>query len=315
MQVLSAALLLALAIPAFAADTKKPKDDPDKIGDRDVGKCINFYPIEWEIDLGRWASKGYKPHDRVTDPVITEYVNRIGQNVALHSDAKIPITFQVVKDESPMALAFMGGFVFINTGMLQLARAEDELAFVLGHEIAHVAARHMSCTISRGEMIQLLSLPATAGVSAKTRGRVAIGIVVGKVVAHPPLSRRREAEADYLGLQYSYATGYDPMGAITLKEKALAMHPKDPGPLCTLLCDHPTLSQRMENAQNEIQQILPPKPSYLVTTSEYQQIRERLIELEDRPEKRLRDPKRAVSKKPAAPDHDPRPAMPRVGTQ
>jgi len=220
-------LAASLAVlTARAADIKKPKDDPDQIGNRTVGKCVNFYPIEMEIELGRRWAKDYKPHDRVKDARITEFVNRVGQNVALHSDLKIPIVFQVVKGEEPNVIAFPGGFVFISTGMLRLADEEDELAAILAHEIAHIAARHMTCEITKAVLLRLLAVPAA---TVATRGRVPVPFTIASTgAAMTAISLADEAAADYLGVQYSYAAGYDPNGAVSAFEKMNRLHRANP---------------------------------------------------------------------------------------
>ena len=134
-----------LAVSAFAGDKKKSKDDPDEIGNRDVGKGVNFYSLEKEIALGKQLAQEVERQAKIIDdPVIAEYVNRVGQNLVRNSDAKLPFTFQVIDDQSLNAFALPGGFIFVNTGLMRAAETEAEMASAMAHEIAHVAARHMT---------------------------------------------------------------------------------------------------------------------------------------------------------------------------
>src|SRR5438552_17480627 len=213
---------VALASPAFAGDKNaaKKKDDPSQIGNRDVGKGINFYSLQKEIALGKQLSEEVARQAKIVDePLISEYVNRVGQNLARNSDAKVPFSFQVIEGEEPNAFAFPGGFVFVYTGLIKLADEEDEFAGAVAHEIAHVAARHMTRQATKSQIASLASLPLSvlfggiAGMAARQGAGVAIPTVFLK------FSRADEAEADYLGTQYLYAAGYDPTGAVSIFEK------------------------------------------------------------------------------------------------
>jgi hypothetical protein len=165
MRSLSAVILAAVfaTAVAHAADdqkTKKKKDDPSQIGNRDTGKCLNFYSIEKEIALGKQlAEEVMRQVKTVDDPLLSEQVNRIGQNLVRNSDAKVPVTFRVIEDETPNAFALPGGHIFVNTGLIKIASEEDEFAGAIAHEIAHVAARHMTCRATKGQIVNILSLP------------------------------------------------------------------------------------------------------------------------------------------------------------
>ena len=140
---------LALMTPADGfAKTDKPKkakEDVEQIGERNVGKGINFYSIEKEIALGKQLAQEIERTAKIVDdPVIAEYVNRVGQNLVRNSDAKVPFTIKVIDNEEVNAFALPGGFFFVNTGLIKLAQGEAELAGVMAHEIAHVAARHQA---------------------------------------------------------------------------------------------------------------------------------------------------------------------------
>src|SRR5579862_3200111 len=152
------ALAVLIAVPVAVAEDKKK--DPDEIGDRDVGKGVNFYSIEKEIALGKQLAQEVERQAKmVTDPVISEYVNRIGQNLVRNSDAKVPFTIKVIDAEEINAFALPGGFFFVNTGVLINADSEAEMAGVMAHEIAHVAARHGTRQATRGQLARFATIP------------------------------------------------------------------------------------------------------------------------------------------------------------
>jgi predicted Zn-dependent protease len=271
MRYLSAAILaVALAAGAGAADPKSKKDDPNQIGNRDVGKCLNFYSAEKEVALGRQLALEVERQRKLDDdPILSEYVNRVGQNLARNSDAKVPFTFRVISGDEVNAFALPGGFVFVYTGLLKVASDEDEFAGALAHEIAHVAARHMTCQMSKEQLSRAIgSLPGGLG-----------GMAVRRAIpmTFPAFSRHDETEADYLGVQYMYAAGYDPAGAVSIFEKLESMQRSQPGAVARLFATHPSDSERIDRTEKEIQAILPARAEYVVTTSEYTAVRERLL--------------------------------------
>ena len=141
---------------AFAQDNTNPKDDPDQIGNRNVGKGVNFYSLEKEIALGKQLAQEVERQAKIIDdPVIAEYVNRVGQNLVRNSDAKVPFTIKVLDSEEVNAFALPGGFFFVNSGLILKADTEAELAGVMAHEIAHVAARHGTRAATKGELAQI----------------------------------------------------------------------------------------------------------------------------------------------------------------
>ena len=280
--------LLLCAPVIYGADNKKK--DIGQIGNRDVGKCINFYSLEKEIALGKQLSEEVKRQAKLLeDPLITEYVSRMGQNLVRNSDAKVPFTFQVVQDEVLNAFALPGGFIFVNTGLIKMADEEDELAGAMAHEIAHVAARHMTCRETKAQLANLGTIPLSIllGGWGGYAARQAAGVAVP--LTFLSFSRKDEAEADYLGTQYMYAAGYDPNGAISIFEKMESLQRNKPGAIAKVFATHPMDSDRISKTQEEIDQILPAKPEYVVTTSEYTGIRERLFALENR--RKAQDPK------------------------
>jgi predicted Zn-dependent protease len=324
MRILSVAILAAaLAIGAMAADDKprKKKDDPNQIGNRDIGKCLNFYSLEKEMALGKQAAEEVSRQAKLNfDPLITEKVNRIGQNLVRSSDAKVPFTFQVIEDDAPNAFALPGGFIFVNTGLIKIATEEDEFAGAVAHEIAHVAARHMTCQQTKSQIASIASIPVSILLGGGWGGyaaRQGMGVVIP--TAFLKFSRHDESEADYLGTQYMYAAGYDPTGAISIFEKIEALSRTKPGLAARIFSSHPMDSDRIKKTQEEIEQILPAKSEYLVNTSEYQDMRERLITLEGRRKSDTQDPNRpqlrvapgAANPDGASQDKDERPTIKR----
>src|SRR5881296_2838657 len=151
---------LAVLVTLSSAVAKDKKKDPDEIGNRDVGKGVNFYSIEKEIALGKQLAQEVERQAKIVDdPVIAEYVNRVGQNLVRNSDAKVPFTIKVLDSEEVNAFALPGGFFFVNSGLMLKAESEAELAGVMAHEIAHVAARHGTKQATRGEIANIATIP------------------------------------------------------------------------------------------------------------------------------------------------------------
>ncbi|MGA3099964.1 MAG: M48 family metallopeptidase [Bryobacteraceae bacterium] len=270
-------LCLALAVGLRAGDDKK--NDPGQIGNRDVAGGVNFYSMEKEMALGRELAQEVERQSKLLDdPIIAEYVNRLGQNLVRHSDAKFPFTFKVVDDPSLNAFALPGGYVFVNRGLIEIADEEDELAGAMAHEIAHVAARHMTREATRSDMARLLSAPARA-LGGRLSGYAAGAALPAAVVS---FNRKDESEADYLGVQYMYAAGYDPNGTISIFEKLESLERKSPGAVSRLFATHPPDAERIRLTQEEIERILPARPEYVVNTSEYSAMRQRLIDLDSK---------------------------------
>jgi predicted Zn-dependent protease len=280
--VVSAVSVLALALVAPASFAKDKKQDPDEIGNRDVGKGVNFYSLEKEIALGKGLAQEVERQAKIIDdPVIAEYVNRVGQNLVRNSDAKVPFTIKVLDSEEVNAFALPGGFFFVNSGLILKADNEAELAGVMAHEIAHVAARHGTRQATRGTIINYASIPLIF-----MGGWTGYAIRQGAGLAIPlgflTFSRGFEKEADYLGLQYLYKTGYDPTCFVDFFEKIQSMEKKKPGSISKVFSTHPMTDDRITSAQGEIEKILKAKPEYVVNTSEFVDVKGRLNALHNR---------------------------------
>jgi len=261
------------------------KDDVEAIGNRGMGEgkgLGNWYSLEKEIAMGKsYAQQIEASVKLVQDPVVNEYVNRIGQNLVRNSDARVPFTIKVVDSDEVNAFALPGGFFYVNSGLILAADEEAELAGVMAHEIAHVAARHATRQMTRSQWANFGSLPLIfLGGGLGYALRTAAGF--GLPMTFLQFSRGFETEADYLGVQYLYATGYDPQAYIAFFEKIQAKEKKKPGSLSKAFATHPQTPDRIESSQKEIATILPPKDQYIVSTSEFDQVKARLAALENR---------------------------------
>ena len=275
-------LALLLLAPLSFGRAKDQKHDPAQIGTRDVGKGVNFYSVEREIALGKEMAREVELQARILDdPAVSEYVNRLGQNLVRNSDAKVPFTFKVVDSDEVNAFALPGGFMFVNTGLLLRTDNEAELAAVLAHEIGHVAARHGTRQATRGRLINYGSIPLIfMGGWAGYAVRQAVSIAVP--MGFMKFSRGMEAEADLLGLQYMYKAGYDPIEFVNFFERIQSLEKAKPGAVSRLFSTHPMTGDRIRAAQKEIQQDLTAEPEYVVDTSEFHDVREHLAMIQNR---------------------------------
>jgi predicted Zn-dependent protease len=294
---LGSALLVSfslVAVPSFADDKSK---NPDAIGDRDVGKGVNFYSLEKEIALGKQMAQQVERQAKIIDdPIIAEYVNRVGQNLVRNSDAKVPFTIKVIDTEDVNAFALPGGFFFVNSGLILKADTEAELAGVMAHEIAHVAARHGTRQATRGEIAQLATIPLIFMGGWTGYGiRQAASLVLP--MSYLTFSRQFEGEADMLGLQYMYKTGYDPEAFVDFFEKIESLEKKKPGTMAKVFSTHPPTDDRIVKAQQNIQQLLKERPEYVVTTSEFNDVKARLMAFHNKRKSDPKDPNRPQLKK------------------
>jgi predicted Zn-dependent protease len=271
----------SLVTPAFAGDKKK---DPDEIGNRDVGKGVNFYSIEKEIGMGKQMAQEVERQAKIVDdPIIAEYVNRIGQNLVRNSDAKVPFTIKVIDSDEINAMALPGGFFYVNSGLILAADEEAELAGVMAHETAHVCAHHAARQMTKLNYAQIGSIPLIIFTQGSWTG---YGIYEASQLAIPiaflKFSRTDEAEADWLGLQYMYKSGYDPQAFIQFFEKIDALEKHKPGTLAKVFADHPQTPDRIARSEDEIATIMPARPDYVVTTSEFDDVKARLARIENK---------------------------------
>jgi len=275
--------------PVQPADPSKVKhnggkDDVDAIGNRKIGGrgLGNWYSIETDIKMGKqYAQMVESSAKLVTDPVIAEYVNRIGQNLVRNSDAQVPFTFKVIDSDVVNAFSLPGGFVYINTGTILAADEEAELAGVMAHEIAHICARHATRQMTRSQYAGLATIPLIF-----VGGGIGYAVYQASGLALPiammSFQRGYESEADYLALQYDYKSGYDPQAFISFFEKVQAQEKKKPGFMDKTFASHPQTPDRIEASRKEIATILPARAEYTVSTSEFDDVKARLASIENR---------------------------------
>ncbi len=266
-------------------------DDVSAVGNRDIGArgLGNWYSVDTEIKMGKmYAEEIEKSTKFITDPVIVEYVNRVGQNIVKNSDCKVPFTIKIIDSDEINAMALPGGFFYVNSGLILNADEEAELAGVMAHETAHVCAHHAVREQTRMNYAQLSTIPLIF-----IGGWTGYGIYEAASLAVPmtflKFSRDFEAQADYLGVQYMYRAGYDPQAFISFFEKVQALEKRKPGMVAKAFSDHPQTPDRILHSQEEIARILPARDEYTVTTSEFDDIKARLARIENK--RRLTDSK------------------------
>src|SRR6266567_731344 len=261
-------------------------EDVSAVGNRDIGGrgMGNWYSTDTEIKMGKsYASEIERSTKFINDPVVTEYVNRIGQNIVKNSDCKVPFTIKVIDSDEINAMALPGGFFYVNSGLIMAADEEAELAGVMAHETAHVCAHHAAREMTRMNYAQIGSIPLIIFTQGSWTG---YGIYEATQLAIPmtflKFSRMDEAEADWLGVQYMYKSGYDPQAFIQFFEKIDALEKHKPGTLAKVFADHPQTPDRIMHSEEEIATILPSRPDYMVTTSEFDDVKTRLACLENK---------------------------------
>jgi predicted Zn-dependent protease len=266
-------------------------DDVSAVGNRDIGGrgMRNWYSANYENKMGRMYAEQIEKSTRfITDPVVVEYVNRVGQNIVKNSDCKVPFTIKIIDSDEINAFALPGGFFFVNSGLILNAEEEAELAGVMAHETAHVCAHHVARGMTRGNYAQLGTIPLIfiggwTGYGAYEAASLAVPVTFIK------FSREFEAQADYLGVQYMYRAGYDPQAYISFFERVQVLEKHKPGTVAKVFSDHPQTPERILHTQEEIAHILPARDEYTVTTSEFDDIKARLARIESK--RRLVDSK------------------------
>jgi beta-barrel assembly-enhancing protease len=263
---------------------QKKNSDIENIGNRDINKG-GFHPmtpgLESEIALGRQVSRELEAQvTLVQDPMVTEYVNRVGQNLVKNSDSKIPFQIKVIDSDEINAVSLPGGFFYVNTGLILAADEEAELAAVMAHEIAHVTARHAAEQQGRASFVNILSVPAsifTGGIVGAVVQQSA-GILLP--VAFYSFNRKSEEEADWLGLQYMYKAGYDPGASVSFFEKLQARETARKK-VSSLFSTHPATEERVRLTKYNIENFLAPREQYLVSTSEFDRVKAHLAQIQN----------------------------------
>jgi beta-barrel assembly-enhancing protease len=259
--------------------------DIDAIGNRNVG-CKqgvgNWYSLDKQVAMGRaYAEQVESSSKLVTDTVVTEYVNRVGQNLVRNSDAQVPFTIKILDSDDINAFALPGGYFYVDSGLLIAADNEAELAGVMAHEIAHVSACHAAREMSRGQLMQMASIALIfvgGGIGYAVQNIAGLAMPMGFL----KFTRGFEAEADYLGIEYMYKAGYDPQALTAFFEKVKALEKHKPGTITKAFDTHPQTPDRIEKTQKEINTLLPPLAEYKLDTSEFEDVKARMMELENR---------------------------------
>ena len=266
-------------------------DDVSAVGERNIGGrgLGNWYSTNTEIGMGKQYSVELEKSTKfITDPVVTEYVNRIAQNIVKNSDARVPFTVKVIDSDEVNAMALPGGFFFVNSGLILNADTEAEMAGVMAHEIAHVAAHHAMREQTRMNYAQIGTVPLIF-----VGGGLGYGIYEAANIGIPltflQFSRDFEAQADFLGTQYLYRAGYDPQALVTFFEKIENLEKQKPGLISKAFETHPATPDRIGRTQDEIATLLPPRNQYLETTSEFDDVKARLARIENK--RKLEDKK------------------------
>jgi hypothetical protein len=266
-------------------------EDVGAVGNRDIGGrgLGNWYSTDTEIKMGKtYADEVEKSSKLITDSVISEYVNRIGQNIVKNSDCKVPFTIKVIDSDEINAFALPGGFFYVNSGLILNADEEAELAGVMAHETAHVCAHHAVREMTRMNYAQLGTIPLIF-IGGWTGYGIYEAASIGIPITFMKFSREFESQADYLGVQYMYRAGYDPQAFITFFEKVQALEKRKPGAVAKVFADHPQTPDRILHTQEEIARILPARDEYMVTSSEFDDVKARLARIENK--RRLTDTK------------------------
>jgi predicted Zn-dependent protease len=273
---LAAALFI---LPGYAF---RKNGDVENIGNRSIsgGRVFKIFPnfisFEEEIELGSQVAAEFEQTARLMeDPVVAEYIDRLGQNIVKHSDAKVPFHIKVVDSDEVNAFAFPGGYFYVNKGLILEAENESELAGVMAHEISHVTARHATARMSKGQILQIAAIPAlfVGGYWAQMGIQNALGLGINLELMG--ITRESEREADQLGIQYLWNTGYDPNGFVSFFEKMQKEEKNTPSRLAGWFRTHPSTDDRIVAALEE-QRFLPEKDYYIVNTSEFSRIKARL---------------------------------------
>jgi len=277
-------MVLTMAVGSFASDRRH--GDVQNIGNRDItgriwGIFPNFVSLEKEIQIGQQVAAEFEQSAKlIDDPVISDYVDRVAQHIVKHSDAKVPFHVKVVDTDEVNAFAFPGGYFYVNKGLILAAENEAELAGVMAHEIAHVAARHATARMSKGQILQLAAIPALFIGGYWAQMAIQNGLGLGINLQLLGVTRESEEEADQLGIQYLWFSGYDPNGFVSFFEKLQAQEKTKPGKLSGFFRTHPFTEKRIGASMDE-QRYLPEKENYIVNSSEFDRVKGRLVAMDN----------------------------------
>ena len=302
-----ATILLAFTCIASAQTTSKPADDKTipspgvrlnthikpgseddiaAIGTRDIGHrgVGNWVSTNWEISTGKqYSAEIEKTVKFINDPVVTDYVDRIGQNIVRNSDCKVPFTIKVIDTDEVNAFTLPGGYFYVNSGLIRAADNEAELAGIMAHEIAHVCAHHAAREMTRMYYAQMSTVPMVLISAGSVTGFGVYGLTQLAIPAtFLQFSRDFEAQADYLGLQYMYRAGYDPRAFITICQKLEVLEKNRPKAVARAFSSHPQTGQRIRKSEDEIATILPARADYVVNTLEFDEVKVRLEDIENK---------------------------------
>lgn len=270
------------ATQASSGRALSEKEDPRLIGKRNINKGIIAHMtsgLDKEVALGRQlAAEVDREAKFIDDPVVTEYVNRVGQNLVLHSDAKVPFTIKVIDSDEVNAFALPGGFFYVNKGLILAADNEAEMAGVMAHEIGHVAARHAMENQTKGMLANIGLMAGSIFLGGLGGMLINEGAQFGALLGFMKFSRSAESEADMLGVEYLWAAGYDPNAMSTMFEKLASQNKRKPGTFSKLFETHPQSVDRMEASRSLVARF-PEKEEYVVSTSEFQRVKARLLRL------------------------------------
>jgi len=255
--------LLACAVPACAQDGHKG---------------VNLYSIPQEIALGRQMAAEVEKQARLeADPIVAEYINRLGQNLAIRANAPFPVSVKMIQSDEINAFTLPGGFVYINSGVMKMADNEAELASVIAHEIGHAAARHATRQATRGQLAKIAGIPLAVFIPGWAGFAAQQAATAAAPVASLRFSRAYETEADLLGIRYLSEAGYDPNASIDMFERIASTERKTPGAVSKLFLSHPPTSDRITKTQAAIGKLKVEAGRYVLNTSEFEAVRTRLI--------------------------------------
>jgi len=259
---------------------------------KDIGFRTIASDQKADIRTGQEAIKQMKQSGmmppEVKDPEVIAYVREVGQKVAKRSDLQVPLHITVLNSKEINAFALPGGYLFVERGLLEAADDESELAGVIGHEIAHVTARHahklmVKATIASifYQAAQIAALVFTGGVAgigtyyALQYGFYGLGLILSLNLLG--VSRDYELQADQLGVQYTWNAGYDPTGFIRFFDKIATKKGYVEG--ISWFRTHPPFYTRMVDSEREIM-FLPKKPNYVVNTEAFKEMKKELTKVE-----------------------------------